>query len=237
MKKMMILPAALLMCAAIPASASSFSSDAYYVGVEDHSGRSSDYDYNDYVFTLTGSGLTLSSGGTLSNPVTPNDNGNPFWDNLSADGANRNFGNCLYTAATNACTGGSPINPAAKYLSSGGASVAFEFFGATGAVSFTSDAALHSDNDTLDWCNSGGCTAITGSSFTPGSGDFWFKLVDSSTSSSYTSTNAAQNGIYNFAVALDPQGGGTSTPEPVSFLLAGTGLIGIYFVRRHKGSR
>jgi hypothetical protein len=236
MNKMMILPAALLVCAAIPASAGSFSSDAYYVGVEDHSGRSSDYDYNDFVFTLTGSGLTLSSGGTLSNPITPNNNGNPFWDNLSNDGANRNFGNCLYTAATNACTGGAPIDPSAKYLSSGGGSVAFDFFGATGAVSFTSDAAIHSDNDTLDWCNSGGCTAITGGSFTPGSGTFWFKLIDSSTGSSYTSISPAQNGIYNFAVALDPQSG-TATPEPVSFLLAGTGLVGIYFVRRRKEPR
>src|SRR5512141_1090066 len=105
---MLIVPAAVLLGAALPAHATSFSSDNYYVGVEDRptSGQGAgDKDYNDFVFTLSGSGLKLNSNGTLSNPITPNNNGAPFWDNLSADGAGKNFGNCLYTPASNACTG------------------------------------------------------------------------------------------------------------------------------------
>jgi hypothetical protein len=237
MKNGMILPVVLAICGAIPALATSFSSDAFYVGAED---LPNDFDF---VFTLKGVGLTLSSHGTLTPPpVVLNNSGTPFWNNLSIDGAGKNFGNCLYTAAPNACTGGAPINPSAEYLSNGDASVAFEFFGATGSVTYTSDAALQGDEDTLYWCNSGGCHEVTGSSFTPGTGDFWFKIVDYDVGA-YTSFAPAWNGSYSFGAALNPSGGGgdqasTITPEPVSFVLAGTGLIGIYLIRRRKpGSR
>jgi hypothetical protein len=45
----------------------------------------------------------------------------------------------------------------------------------------------------------------------------------------------------NFSCDTDPNGcggggGGQSTPEPLSFVLAGSGLIGIYFIRRRRGS-
>ena len=134
-RAVLFVPALAFMGAAIPAHATAFTSSAYYVGVEDHIGG--DYDYNDIVFTLSGAGLTLNSSGTLSNPFTPNNNGFPFFDNLSSDGAGKNFGNCLYTAATNACTGGGPLNPSAQYLSSGGGFAGFDFSGATGSVTFT----------------------------------------------------------------------------------------------------
>jgi hypothetical protein len=219
-------PALVFMGAAIPAHASAFTSSNYYVGVEDHIGG--DYDYNDFVFTLSGGGLTLNSSGTLSNPFTPNNNGFPFFDNLSSDGAGKNFGNCLYTPAPNACTGGSPLAPSAQYLSSGGDFVGFDFSGATGSVTFTLDAQIHGDNDTLYWCTSAvSCSALTASTtFTPGTGTFYFKLVDTTgTDHTFTSTDS------NFAVALDPIQG---TPEPFSLGLTGTGLIGLYFIRRRR---
>ena len=129
---------------------------------------------------------------------------------------------------SNACTGGAPLNSSAEYLSNAGASVGFEF-SSTGTVTYTFDAALHGDNDVLSWCNSGSCSAITTGSttFNPG-GDFWFKLQDLSTHHSYLSTNT------NFAVALNPSG--QNTPEPVSSVLAGSGLIGIYLLRRRTRS-
>src|SRR5579871_5386703 len=133
----LIAPAALFAAVALPAHATSFSSDAYYVGVEDRpvSGLGAgDKDYNDLVFTLSGAGLKLNSNGTLSDPTAPNDNGSPFWNNLSVDGAGKNFGNCLYTAGPNACTGGAPIDPSAKYLSNGGGFAGFDFSGASGSV-------------------------------------------------------------------------------------------------------
>ena len=146
-----------------------------------------DYDYNDRVFTLTGTGLTLNSIGTLSAPDAPGTSGTPFWNNLSGDGAGKNFGNCLYSPSVNGCTGGAPINPSAEYLSNGGTSVALDFT-STGTVTYAFDAAIHGDTDILSWCNSGGCAAIATSGttiFSPG-GTFWFKLQD--TSSSHTGT-------------------------------------------------
>lgn len=228
---MLAVPAVLLLGAALPAHATSFSSDAYYVGVEDHptSGQGAgDKDYNDIVFTLSGSGLKLNSNGTLSNPTTPNNNGVPFWDNLSSDGAGKNFGNCLYTAATNACTGGAPINPSAEYLSNGGGFVGFDFSGATDTVTLTINAAIHADSDTLFWCTSAAnCHAISsGGAFAPGSGDFYFKLLDSTgTDHTYTSGNS------NFAVALNPT---QATPEPLTLALTGSGLLGLLFLRRRR---
>ncbi len=224
-------PAFLFAGTALPAHATSFSSSAYYVGVEDYpvSGPGAgDKDYNDLVFTLSGSGLTLNSSGTLSNPITPDDNGSPFWDNLSGDGAGKNFGNCLYTAAMNPCTGGAPIDPSAKYLSNGGGFVGFDFSGASGSVSLTIDAALHSDNDTLYWCTDPShCHAITGGgTFTPGAGTFYFALLDTTgTEHSYTSESS------NFAAALNPT---QATPEPLSLALTGSGLLGLFFVRRRR---
>lgn len=41
-------------------------------------------------------------------------------------------------------------------------------------------------------------------------------------------------GIDNLVITYGPPGGSTPTPEPVSLALAGTGLIGIYFLRRRK---
>jgi hypothetical protein len=217
--------AALLIAAALPAHATAFLSSAYYVGAEDRAGAGSDYDYNDFVFTFSGAGLTLNSNGTLSNPIVPNNDGSPFWDHSSSDGSGKNFGNCLYTSTPNACTGGSPISPSAQYLSSGGDFAAFDFSGATGQVNFTLDASLHGDNIAFYWCTSAAnCNAIAGSgSFTPGSGEFYLKLIDNSVANTFTSTTS------NFAVALDPI---QNTPEPLSLMLTGTGLIGIYFIRR-----
>ena len=228
----LLAPAVLFAAAALPAHATSFSSDAYYVGAEDYpvSGQSAgDKDYNDFVFTLAGSGLKLNSNGTLSNPIGPNDNGSPFWDNLSADGAGKNFGNCLYTAASNACTGGAPINPSAQYLSSGGGFVGFDFSGASGSVTLTVNAALHSDSDTLYWCTDPShCHGIAGGSFTPGAGTFYFKLLDTTgTGHTYTSENS------NFAAALNPT---QATPEPLSLALTGSGLLGLFFLRRRRRS-
>jgi hypothetical protein len=41
-------------------------------------------------------------------------------------------------------------------------------------------------------------------------------------------------GIDNLVINYGPPGGSSPVPEPVSFILAGSGLIGIYFLRRRK---
>ena len=235
MKSTVSLLTVLAICGAMPALATSFTSDSYYIGAQD---MPNDLDF---VFTLQGAGLTLSSSGTLTSPPVLLDNGGaPFWNTLSVDGAGKNFGNCLYTTAPNPCTGGAPINPSAQYLSNGGASVGFQFFGATGSVTYTTNAAIQADDDHLYWCNSGGCHALTDGSFTPGTENFWLKIVDYDVGS-FTSNRPAWDGNYYFAVALNPNSGSSVqapaiTPEPVSFVLAGTGLLGIYLFRRRRPS-
>jgi len=231
----LVAPAVLLAGVALPAHATSFSAGSYYVGVEDYpvSGLSAgDKDYNDLVFTLSGAGLMLNSSGTLSNPIAPNDSGSPFWNNLSVDGAGKNFGNCLYTATTNACTGGAPIDPSASYLSNGGNFVGFDFSGASGSVTLTIDASLHTDIDTLYWCTDPShCHVITsGGSFTPGTGTFYFSLLDGF----YYNYNSETS---NFAAAFNPTqplNPTQPTPEPWSLALTGSGLLGLFFLRRRR---
>lgn len=101
----------------------------YYGGFEDSTGSGSDYDYNDIVFSISGSDLTLVSSGSwfnysqgllLSSADGANGLGaglgtgiSPFWDRTSqdADHPDDNVGYCIYGDASDpsACGG----NPAA----------------------------------------------------------------------------------------------------------------------------
>ncbi|MDP9114975.1 MAG: PEP-CTERM sorting domain-containing protein [Acidobacteriota bacterium] len=235
-KYLALVAPAILFAMALPAHATSFNAAAYYVGVEDSpvSGFSGgDKDYNDFVFTLSGAGVVLNSNGTLSNPIMPNDSASPFWNNLSSDGTAKNFGNCLYTPASNPCTGAAPIDPSAKYLSNGGDFAGFDFSGATGSVTLTIDAALHAGNDVLSWCTDPmHCHVITsGGTFAPGAGTYFFAVSFDYT---YTSENS------NFAAAFSPAPPVNTTnpiqptPEPLSLALTGSGLLGLFFVRQRQ---
>lgn len=86
----------------------------YFGGLEDL-GRGGDRDYNDAIFSLSGSSLLLKTtdGAWYSNP-TPNMNGIPFWDNASWDGNKMNVGYCIYGGGN--C--GSGLAPNAQYLAS-----------------------------------------------------------------------------------------------------------------------
>ena len=110
-RNLILTGAALLM--AVPTFAST-----YYGGFEDLSRSNhstSDYDYNDVIFSLSGSSLQLktSDGAWYSNP-TIDMNGKPFWDNTSWDGGKKNVGYCIYGGGD--C--GKAIAPGSQFLAS-----------------------------------------------------------------------------------------------------------------------
>lgn len=175
MNKITLCLFALFLGAVLPSSAlaTSYSAGTYYVGVEDTStpcGSSSDCDYNDLIFSMSGMGLTAFSSGVLYSPIAaPNNDGTPFWNYLSSDSAHSNFGNCLYSSgASNTCTpsktSAAPLAPTAQYLAANNAaqsSVIFYFSSAsTVSVSFLMSIAAFPDRNYLYWCPAG--TAVTG---------------------------------------------------------------------------
>lgn len=105
-----------------------------YVGFEDTNGG--DYDYNDLIFAITGNNLTVNSPGTWQFAPTVNDTPGPFWDNLSANGAGKNVGFCVFGGGS--CNSGGVI-PALSFpeylaMSDGSAanSVTFTVIGSPG---------------------------------------------------------------------------------------------------------
>ena len=102
--KLSLIGAALLL--SVPAFA-----NTYYGGFEDLVGG--DYDYNDIVFTLSGSGLTLNtSDGHWYNKPTLGTSGTPFWRNTSGDCPDKNIGFCVYGGGN--C--GAGFSATAQYL-------------------------------------------------------------------------------------------------------------------------
>jgi hypothetical protein len=108
LRNLILTGAALLMASPLFAA-------TYFGGYEDVTGRGSDYDYNDIVFSLSGANLKLVTldGAWYKNPVV-NENGNPFWDNASFDGPKMNVGYCIYGGGN--C--GTALAPDALYLAS-----------------------------------------------------------------------------------------------------------------------
>jgi hypothetical protein len=175
MHKITLCLSAICAGAILPSSAlaTSYSAGTYYVGVEDTStpcGISSDCDYNDLIFSMSGTGLTAFSSGVLYNPIPdPNNDGTPFWNHPSSDSAHSNFGNCLYSSgANNTCTtsgaSAAPLAATALYLagSDAGESSVIFYFSSTSrvSVSFLMSIADDPDRNDLYWCPAG--TAVTG---------------------------------------------------------------------------
>lgn len=228
---------------AIPSPVSySSTGNIYYVGVEDAIGG--DYDYNDLIFSLTGSSsVTLygDSGSALFAPVSavnPLTSTPPaFWNNESGDGAGLNYGQCLYNNPT-ACNG--PFAPTASYLAESGTQASSQFyFGTGGTVTLdllANITANKNDINGLEWCLEGTttCNAITFVSgvatFTP-TGNFDLALNNGSvTFDSNLSSFVADGGIDHFAVAV-------GTPEPGTLAIVGTVLVGLGVLRRRYNKK
>jgi hypothetical protein len=217
----------------------------YLGGFEDYSGPTSDYDYNDLVFSLTGSSLTLHSatGQWFAAPSLASINtqygrsgaatGTPFWNNPSLDGqGGYNIGSCVYGGG--ACNGGVALGAGDKYLATAtGASVNDVYFSTGSAVNETVTLSITSNSNSLGWelaSGVGGIHYFSNSNgtitFNPG-GDFVLVAENNNSGSIFTSNAPSADGVSHLAFF-------TPAPEPSSLGLIGLGLVGAGVIYRKK---
>ncbi len=206
----------------------------YWGGFEDSVGSRADYDYNDLVFSISGSNLTLNTttgvwfnkahAGVLNTSNGAHGlAGTPFWNNSSLDGSGgRNVGSCIWGGG--ACNGGFGLAPADNYLATAtGKSVNDVSFSVSGNVTEQVSLSIAADTDVLGWeRKSGGpihyfTSGVQGPvSFTPG-GDFVL-VADVNEWETFTSNTVADDGVSHFAFF--------AAPEPSTIGLLGMALIG-----------
>ena len=213
-----------------------------WIGGEDIALPGGDKDYNDVVFRLTGSGLSIvqvNGNGAWQQMVTPNQDETPFWDNLSWDGSGRNIG--YFMTGTGGFTGNaaSPNIPVSQleYWGVGtSADPSFLLFG-TGTISglVNLEVSAWAASNQAYWFNPStpadthllipdSATAGYTFSFDPG-GNFGIKLVSPSISAT---TNCSG---YQFAEFQQIPSG---VPEPATYGMLGTALIALGAFHRRR---
>ncbi len=216
----------------------------YFGGFEDSSGANSDYDYNDLVFSISGTNLMLntatgmlfnkSAAGVLNTSMGASGlSGTPFWNNSSLDGAGGlNVGWCIYGGG--ACNGGTGLAPNDQYIATAaGKSVNDIFFSVDGNVSEQVTLHIAGLTDTLGWELVGDNTIhyfgpnTQTATFAPG-GNF-ILLATVSAGPTFDSNTTAADGVSHFAFFGNAI---TTTPEPASFALLGLGLLGSFAMRK-----
>lgn len=226
MKRLLLLGTAFLL-------ASSGWATTYYGGFEDLSSKTdggSDYDYNDIVFNLTGSSLSLntSTGKWFTEP-TLGTSGSPFWNNASWDGANMNIGYCIYGGGN--CNHGTALDPGARYLATGnGGSVGDVTFSTGGYVDADIDLHYSSDLDVLGWFLLSDPSNIHwlpfGGIINSNGQAFGIAAENLSTHQVYDSDCFSSDNMNHFAWFATPE------PGNLSLLAIGLVVLGLVFRRR-----
>ena len=205
----------------------------YYSGIEDGGAPSVEGqgDFNDMIFSLVGSGLTLdtltgqwNSAPNLSNP------GPAFWDNASGDGAKMNLGYCLFGGGNCTIQGG-PIENGG-YLGGGSNAVTDVLFssgGGTVTATLLAKITAWVGTDTLGWYdpNDPNMTlhTIFSGPMTPGT------VINFDPSAVFGLWTIGNNGTG--PVFLSDAGGGPhfaffgqlDTPEPDTMAMMATGIL------------
>ncbi len=211
----------------------------YFGGFED-TVRHGDYDYNDIVFSLSGTGLTLhaTDGAWYAQPSLGT-SATPFWNNASTDGSRYNVGYCIYGGGT--CNRGVALDPGASYVAKAGdpsVSASNVYFTTTGTVSADVELEISSDTnvlgwyslsdaDDIHWLNGFGQTGLF--HFSP-QGNFGIAANNGvfATGQTYYSSQVLNNATSQFAFF------GSPVPEPGAISLVGGGLLaaGLFFRKR-----
>jgi hypothetical protein len=222
--------------------------NVYFGGFEDL--INGDYDYNDLVFSLSGSDLTLHSTGTWFPEPALGTSGDPFWNNSSWDGPRYNIGYCIYGGGN--CNGGSGLAPSDTYLATDtGGPVGDVFFSVSQSVGAPIYLHVAGFTDLLGWYPVGDPSAIhwinssasqTGIfSFDPPVGDFGLVANNAGgfggdTFYSQTGAGGTQDPFGShfafFGTIADPPP--PAVPEPGSVILMGSALLGISVLLRRR---
>jgi hypothetical protein len=236
LKKILLTGATLLLAAPMFAS-------TYFGGYEDLS-KNSDWDYNDIVFSLSGSGLSLhtSDGAFYSKPVLGT-SGDPFWNHASYDGANYNVGYCMYGGGN--CNKGVGLNPEGSYLADktntakAANHVYFTVDGSVGADIFLKIAGM---NDVLGWYDFNGHYGIINGGGASGTFAFHpttaFELFGTNITG-YNNGNPQYGNVY-YSLNCDPNEPSHfaffATPEPGTMSIMGLGLVAVGTLFRRRKS-
>ena len=212
----------------------------YFGGLEDMNGL--DYDYNDLIFSLSGSSLNLNTAtGKWFDEPTLGTSAMPFWNRSSLDGVNYNIGYCMYGGGS--CNGATALDPGAKYLAD-----STSVTGSTNDVTFTArgQVLLNVDMEVtagknkigwysvatpsvVNWLNP---NATNGTfSFDPG-GQFGLVGGNNMGSKYFSQASLGTQDVVSHFAFFDPP---ASVPEPGTTGLLGLSLIGCaWFLRRQQ---
>lgn len=224
----------------------------YYTGMEDGGASflEGQGDFNDMIFSMTGSNLTLDTvtGQWFSAPNLSSA-GSPFWNNASGDGAGMNVGSCIFGGGNCNIQGGPLSNGTYLASGSGGGVDDVLFNSGGGEITATLLAKITAwAGDTIGWYDpddpNGTLHTIFSGSITPGqvitfdpSSVFGLWTLGSDGGGPVFLSNTS--GLTHFAFFAQLE---NPTPEPdtlilmaAGILLFGAGLAGLQYRKRHAG--